>query len=86
MQVGYFVQDFINGWDLFDVIKESGRFKEADCRNLAKQFLEGIDHMHSRGISHRDLRIENIIIDSDANLKIIDFGLSCATYSNAIVA
>ena len=43
----------------------------------AKQLLTGLHEMHKAGICHRDLKLENLVLDADFNLKIIDFGLAC---------
>lgn len=49
---------------------------ETVCRHYLKQLLPVVDYIHSRGISHRDLKLENILVDSEANLRVIDFGLA----------
>ena len=41
--------------------------------------FKGLSHIHTNGIVHRDLKTENCLIDSDNNLRIIDFGLSKAS-------
>ena len=44
---------------------------------IMKQLLEAVEHLHKNGIMHRDLKPQNIIFDTEANLiKVIDFGLS----------
>ena len=43
----------------------------------ASQLITGLVEMHKVGICHRDLKLENLVLDADFNLKIIDFGLAC---------
>lgn len=62
--------------DLFTIINKIEKFSEKTCRFLFKQLLSGLSHVHSRGIAHCDLKLENIIFDHAGNLKLIDFGLS----------
>jgi serine/threonine protein kinase len=38
--------------------------------------LEAVDHIHSRGVCHRDLKLENIMVDEEFDLRIIDYGLA----------
>ena len=46
------------------------------CRNLFRQIIEGLQHVHSMGFAHRDIKTHNIILGTNFEPKIIDFGLS----------
>lgn len=77
IQVTYLVEEFVEGSDLFAYVSNTGPFSESICRYFFKQMLSGINHIHQKGHSHRDLRMENMLIDlANARLKIADFGFS----------
>lgn len=73
------VMPYCEGGDLFEVLRQSqvsGQpFREDEARYWFRQIMEGISHLHSRGICHRDLSPENIMIDHDKAL-IIDMGMA----------
>ena len=68
--------DFLNGGELFFHLHKDRRFSEERTRFYAAQLVLALDHLHKNGIIYRDLKPENVILDSQGNLKITDFGLS----------
>lgn len=77
----YLVQELCLGGELFDRLDEQPdyHYTEAECARLVKQLLCAVRYLHSKGIIHRDLKLENFIFSStakDSELKMIDFGLS----------
>ncbi|KAL0392220.1 UNVERIFIED_CONTAM: CBL-interacting serine/threonine-protein kinase [Sesamum radiatum] len=53
-----------------------GKFTEAKGRKLFQQLIDGVSYCHNKGVFHRDLKLENVLIDASGNIKITDFGLS----------
>eukprot|EP00873_Tetraselmis_striata_P040972 jgi/Tetstr1/461236/TSEL_006366.t1 len=73
------VTELLRGQDLFSDIEERGSYTEEQSRVIMKQLLEGIAHMHSRNIVHRDLKLENVMLrnkDGSLDLCIVDFGFA----------
>ena len=73
------VFELCDGGDLFDAIKAKGIHKE-DTKFVFSQVIEGVRHIHSKGVYHRDLKPENILLQSNT-WKIADLGL--ATYEKS---
>ncbi|TSP79483.1 Hormonally up-regulated neu tumor-associated kinase [Bagarius yarrelli] len=72
----YMVMELCAGGDLMDRICEHKRLEEKEVRRYTRQILSAVDHLHTYGIVHRDLKIENFLLDEHNNIKIVDFGLS----------
>ena len=72
----YIVEEPILGGELFDHVMESDGFSEEMCRHVFKQILEAVRYVHRSGYAHRDLKLENILLDSSFNVKLIDFGFA----------
>ncbi|KAI7824110.1 kinase-like domain-containing protein [Gamsiella multidivaricata] len=60
--------------DLFECIEHHSKFSEAQARSIFKQIVDCVYYLNSRGICHRDIKDENIVIDNDFVVKLIDFG------------
>jgi serine/threonine protein kinase len=70
----FIVLEFVSGGLLFDVCQLIGGLGEDAGRFFFKQMITSIEYMNSLKVSHRDLKLENILVDTDLNLKIADFG------------
>lgn len=76
----YIVMQHVKGGMFFDICEQMGAMGEQAGRFFMNQMIDSIDYMHRKGVVHRDLKLENILIDKKLNLKIVDFGF--ATYKN----
>ncbi|KAI5149187.1 serine/threonine protein kinase KIN1/2 [Enteropsectra breve] len=72
----FLVFEYVQGSQLYDTVVKSGSISEEKARKYFRQILSAVDYLHRNCIAHRDLKIENILIDHNDNAKIIDFGLS----------
>lgn len=74
----YLVMDLVTGGDLMDFVTQNGRIPEDAAREITRQVLTAVEYVHSRGISHRDIKPDNILIaqDEPVVVKVSDFGLA----------
>ncbi|XP_020220881.1 CBL-interacting serine/threonine-protein kinase 1 isoform X2 [Cajanus cajan] len=72
----YMVLEYVNGGELFDKIASKGKLKEAEGRKIFQQLIDCVSFCHNKGVFHRDLKLENVLMDAKGNLKITDFNLS----------
>lgn len=72
------IMEYAAGGELFDRICTAGRFSEDEARYFFQQLISGVSFCHSMQICHRDLKLENTLLDGNAapRLKICDFGYS----------
>ncbi|MFP4923748.1 Stk1 family PASTA domain-containing Ser/Thr kinase, partial [Staphylococcus pseudintermedius] len=74
----FLVMEYIEGPTLADYIKANGPLKPEKALYFIEQILSGIRHAHERGIVHRDIKPQNVMIDRNQTLKIVDFGIAKA--------
>ena len=72
----YFVLPFIAGGELYKIVKKRRVLDEPTVKFYAAQIVIGLGKLHERGIIHRDVKLENVMVDSNGYIKIIDFGLA----------
>ena len=72
----YVSMEFFGGTTLKDHIKQSGGLSVMEAFNIASQICDGLQAAHAQGVIHRDLKSQNIILNSANQIKIIDFGLA----------
>lgn len=68
--------EYVPGGSVGRCLRKHGKFEEAVIRSFTLQILEGLSYLHSKGILHRDLKSDNILVDLDGCCKISDFGIS----------
>ena len=72
----FLIFEYCSKGELLGYVQLSGGFEEKVAKIIFKTILETVEKLHEIGIYHLDLKLENILIDKDFNIKIADFGLS----------
>eukprot|EP00049_Salpingoeca_infusionum_P010048 m.170287 g.170287 ORF g.170287 m.170287 type:complete len:861 (-) comp14527_c2_seq4:491-3073(-) len=70
------VLECLTGGELFDYLVSRHRLSESEGRRFIRQIMQALSYCHSQGIVHRDLKLENLLLDSEDNIKVTDFGFS----------
>ncbi|KAJ6812935.1 putative serine/threonine protein kinase IRE4 isoform X1 [Iris pallida] len=72
----YLVMEYLNGGDLYSMLRKVGCLEEDVARIYIAELVLALEYLHSLGITHRDLKPDNILIARDGHIKLTDFGLS----------
>ncbi len=82
----YIVMEYIDGDTLHGYIKKRKRIPAEECLEIMRYIASGIEHAHSKGIIHRDIKPHNILLTSGGIPKVADFGIARAITSSTITA
>ena len=70
------ILEYASGGELFDYILNHRYLKDPAARRLFAQLVSGVGYLHKKGIVHRDLKLENLLLDRNKNIIITDFGFA----------
>ncbi|KAF2139821.1 uncharacterized protein K452DRAFT_299811 [Aplosporella prunicola CBS 121167] len=70
------ILEYASGGELFDYILNHRYLKDQSARRLFAQLVSGVGYLHKKGIVHRDLKLENLLLDRNKNIIITDFGFA----------
>jgi serine/threonine protein kinase len=70
------ILEYASGGELFDYILNHRYLKDGPARKLFSQLISGVGYLHRKGIVHRDLKLENLLLDRNKNIIITDFGFA----------
>ena len=79
------IMEYISGGNLQSFVKKRRKLCEKTAKILFRQIIQGIKYIHSRGIVHRDIKLENILLDLNNIVKICDFGVGKLIKPNTIL-
>ncbi len=79
----YIVMELIDGITLKQYMERRGQLNWREALHFITQVMRALSHAHSRGIIHRDIKPQNIMILRDGSVKVADFGIACLTAKNS---
>ena len=72
----YLATELASGGDLWALLRKRRRLLESTCRFISAELVLAVRHVHSHGVLHRDIKLENLLLDGQGHVKLVDFGLS----------
>jgi len=80
----YITMEYVPGEDLKSSVRRMGQLTIGKAISVAKQICEGLAEAHRLGVVHRDLKPQNIMIDSEGNAHIMDFGIALSVETKGV--
>ena len=81
----FIIMEYCEGKDFMDYILSKNYLPESEALKYFQQLINALFYLHSQNIAHRDIKIDNILLDQNKNLKLIDFGLSTKYQENKLL-
>ena len=78
----YIVMELVDGITLKQYMEKRGQLNWRESLHFITQIMRGLSHAHSRGIVHRDIKPQNIMVLRDGSVKVADFGIACLENAN----
>ncbi|XP_078065075.1 ribosomal protein S6 kinase alpha-5-like, partial [Mustelus asterias] len=72
----HLILDYVSGGELFTHLYQRDHFSEAEVRIYIAEIVLALEHLHKLGVVYRDVKLENILLDSEGHVVLTDFGLS----------
>jgi BR serine/threonine kinase len=72
----YIVLEFAPNGELYDFVTKGKRMRFAESMRIFRELIYGVEYLHQHGICHRDLKLENLLLDAGRHIKITDFGFA----------
>ncbi|XP_075687799.1 NUAK family SNF1-like kinase 1 [Rhinoderma darwinii] len=79
------VMEYASNGELYDFINNKHQLPESEARRFFRQIVSAVHYCHKKGIVHRDIKLENILLDENLNVKLADFGLSNLYHKNQVL-
>ena len=79
------IMENICGGDIISFVRKRTKLNEVTSKFIFRQIIEALQYIHSQNIVHRDIKLDNILIDLSNNIKICDFGVSKHIKKNEIL-
>jgi len=76
-EITYMITEIIPGMEFFEYLAQNDCFKEEQAKIYAKHIAKTIYYLHKLNICHRDIKLENFVLDKNGMPKLIDFGFAC---------
>lgn len=72
--ISFIVMEYVDGINMSDYVKRHGCMSGQDVLKKMRPILQSLSHIHEKGVIHRDISADNLIVSADGKLKLIDFG------------
>src|SRR3954451_16165208 len=79
----FLTMEYVDGEDLGSLLRRIGRIPQDKAIEIARQLCAGVSAAHERGVLHRDLKPANVMLDSEGQVRITDFGIATVAVSSA---